>query len=208
VIAWVEGVLREKAPTRIVVDVQGVGYELLVSLNSYAVLPSEGKTVAVHVHTHVREEAIVLFGFVSRGERDVFELLLRASRVGPKLAQTVLSGMPPMRLLSSLESGDLTALCKIPGVGRKLAERMIVELRERAAELAALSLGDASGDAANGGLVAVAAPKASEEAISALVNLGYPRNKAEAVIGQAASEVDAEAATEELIRAALRALAG
>ena len=200
-IAWVEGVLREKAPTRIVVDVQGVGYELLVSLNSYAELPDEGKTVAMHVHTHVREEAIQLFGFSSSGERHVFQLLLRASRVGPKLAQTVLSGMDPARLLAALESSDLTRLCKIPGVGRKLAERMVVELRERAAELARAVGGD--GDAAP----SVGGASAAEEAVSALVNLGYPQPKAEKVIEQATAAVDADATTEDLIRASLRALA-
>jgi Holliday junction DNA helicase RuvA len=203
-IAWVEGVLREKAPTRVVVDVQGVGYELLVSLNSYAALPDAGKTVAMHVHTHVREEAIQLFGFTEPHERDVFELLLRASRVGPKLAQTVLSGMEPRRLLSALESGDLTALCRIPGVGRKLAERMVVELRERAAEL--LGAAGAGGGAA--GAVARPVTSASDEAVSALVNLGYPRPKAEKVIEQAADEVEADAPTEAWIRAALRSLAG
>ncbi len=203
-IAWVEGTLREKTPTRVVVDVQGVGYELLVSLNSYAALPDEGKTVALHVHTHVREEAIQLFGFSSPGERDVFELLLRASRVGPKLAQTVLSGMQPGRLLSALETGDLTALCKIPGVGRKLAERMVVELRERAGALGAA----AAAGGALAGIGAIAAPSAGEEAISALVNLGYPRARAERVIDQAGGEVDADAPTAELIRAALRTLAG
>lgn len=202
-IAWLEGTLREKAPTRIVVDVQGVGYELLVSLNSYTALPDEGKTVALHVHTHVREEAIQLFGFSSPGERDVFELLLRASRLGPKLAQTVLSGMEPGRLLGALEASDTAALCKIPGVGRKLAERMIVELRERAG---ALALAAAAGEGP-GGLGPAMAPSASEEAISALVNLGYPRPRAERVIEQAGRDVTADAPTAELIRAALRALA-
>jgi Holliday junction DNA helicase RuvA len=203
VIAWVEGTLRDKAPTRIVVDVQGVGYELLVTLNSYAALPDEGKTVAMHVHTHVREEAILLFGFTARGERDVFEMLLKASRVGPKLAQTVLSGMEPRRLLAALEGSDVAALCKIPGVGRKLAERMVVELRERAGELADVALADGQAGAS-----ATSAASASDEAVSALVNLGYPRPRAEKVIEQAAAELDSEAPTEEWIRAALRALAG
>lgn len=201
-IARVEGRLQEKTPTRIVVDVQGVGYELLVTLNSYAVLPDEGKTVALHVHTHVREEAMQLFGFVSRGERDVFELLLRASRVGPKLAQTVLSGMEPGRLLGALESGDVAQLCKIPGVGRKLAERMVVELRERAAELAA-----AAGEDGVPSIRVASAPSAVEEAVSALMNLGYPRPQAEKLIAQAESEAEPDGSTEDLIRAALRALA-
>ncbi|MCA9510798.1 MAG: Holliday junction branch migration protein RuvA [Myxococcales bacterium] len=203
-IARVEGVLRDKEPTRIVIDVAGVGYELHVSLHSYAALPDEGKTVAMHVHTHVREEAIQLFGFASRAERDVFELLLRASRVGPRLAQTVLSGMPPERLLASLRASDVTALCRIPGVGRKLAERMVVELRDRAAELA---LGGA-GAAASAGAAAAPAASAEDEALSALTNLGYPRAQAEKVVAAARAEAGDGASTEALIRAALRGLAG
>ncbi|MEZ4218949.1 MAG: Holliday junction branch migration protein RuvA [Myxococcota bacterium] len=203
-IARVEGVLRDKEPTRIVVDVAGVGYELHVSLHSYAALPDEGKTVAMHVHTHVREEAIQLFGFASRAERDVFELLLRASRVGPRLAQTVLSGMPPERLLASLRASDVTALCRIPGVGRKLAERMVVELRDRAAELA---LGGAEA-AASAGAAAAPAASAEDEALSALTNLGYPRAQAEKVVAAARAEAGDGASTEALIRAALRGLAG
>ena len=200
-IGWLEGRLHDKAPTCVIVDVQGVGYELLVSLHSYAALPDEGKTVAFHVHTHVREEAIQLFGFVSREERDVFELLLRASRVGPKLAQTVLSGMDPARLLAALEQEDVAQLCKIPGVGRKLAERMGVELRDRAAELAA------AGSAGTPSARSAPAPTASEEAVSALVNLGYPRAQAEKLIAQAEAEGAPEGTTEELIRAALKAMA-
>lgn len=203
-IARVEGVLCDKSPTRIVVDVAGVGYELHVSLHSYAVLPDEGKTLAMHVHTHVREDAIQLFGFASRAERDVFELLLRASRVGPRLAQTVLSGMAPDRLLASLRASDVTALCKIPGVGRKLAERMVVELRDRAAELA---LEHAGADAASS-VAALPAASAEDEALSALTNLGYPRAQAEKVVAAARAEAGDEASTEALIRAALRAMAG
>ena len=173
------------------------------SLNTYAALPDEGKTVALHIHTHVREEAIQLFGFASVHERDVFELLLRASRVGPKLAQTVLSGMEPAALLAAIRDGDLQSLCRIPGVGRKLAERVVVELRERADELArAVDVGVGHGPAL------ARAADADEEAVSALVNLGYPSARAERVITLARDEVGADAATEVLIRAALRGLAG
>ncbi len=201
-IAWLEGVLREKTPTRLVVDVQGVGYELLIPLSTFVALPDEGKTLALHVHTNVREDAIQLFGFASQRERVVFELLLRASRLGPKLAQTILSGIAPEVLIDAIRGGDLNVLVGVPGVGRKLAERIVVELRDRAAELASLRVssetgpGSASGPAERG-----------REALSALVNLGYPRAKAERVVEAAGAELGEEASLEDWIRVALRSFA-
>ena len=118
-IARVEGLLREKGPTRVVVDVAGVGYELLIPLSTFSELPDEGKTVALVVHTHMRDSAIQLFGFGTERERTAFELLLRASRVGPKLAQTILSGISPSDLLAAIRSGDVSALRSVPGVGAK-----------------------------------------------------------------------------------------
>ena len=135
-IAWLEGVLREKAPTRIVLDVHGVGYELLVPLSTFESLPDLGKTVSLLVHTAVREDAIQLFGFSSPLEKELFHLLRKASRVGPKLAQSILSGMEPSRLLRILRDGDAKGLRRAPGVGPKLAERIAVELRDDAEKLA------------------------------------------------------------------------
>ena len=137
-IARLEGILRELGPTRIVVDVGGVGYELNVPLSTFTALPDEGKVVALYVHTHAREGAIQLFGFTTRAERAAFELLLRASRVGPKLAQTILSGISPTELLAAIRTGNVNALRAAPGVGTKTAERILVELRDRVHELAAL----------------------------------------------------------------------
>ena len=125
-IAWVEGTLREKAPVSVIVDVNGVGYELHISLSTFAALPEVGKTVALHVHTVAREDALLLYGFATRFEKAVFELLLRANRVGPKLAQTILSGIAPERLVAALKAGEVTALKSVPGVGAKTAERMVV----------------------------------------------------------------------------------
>jgi Holliday junction DNA helicase RuvA len=121
VIARVEGTLREKTPTRVVVDVHGVGYELLVPLSTFTALPDEGKTVALRVHTAVREDAIQLFGFATALERAAFELLLKASRVGPRLAQNVLSGIAADVLLDAIRRGDVAALRGVPGVGTKTA---------------------------------------------------------------------------------------
>ncbi len=202
-IARVEGLLREKGPTRVVVDVAGVGYELLIPLSTFSELPDEGKTVALVVHTHMRDSAIQLFGFGTERERTAFELLLRASRVGPKLAQTILSGISPADLLAAIRSGDVSALRSVPGVGAKTAERILVELRDRVTELAA-----AGRSAPNRGAPSEPWCDAPEEqAVSALTNLGIPRARAEPVVATAAKEMGSDAALEALIRAALRRLA-
>jgi len=203
VIAWLEGNLREKAPTRIVLDVGGVGYELLVPLSTFETLPDLGKTVSLLVHTAVREDAIQLFGFASPLEKELFHLLLRASRVGPKLAQSILSGMEPQRLLTLLREADAKGLRRAPGVGPKLAERIAVELRDEAEKLAG-RLGTVAPDRGPG---EVAAYEPDEELLSALVNLGYPRSQAERVVSSALAEAPPEAGLEELIRLALRRLA-
>lgn len=201
-IAHVEGVLREKTPTRAVVMVGGVGYELHVSLTTFSALPDIGKPVSLRVHTHVREDAIVLFGFHTDLERALFEQLIRTSGVGPKLAQAVLSGMPPRDLLAALAREDLVALRAIPGIGTKTAQRLLVDLRDRIGELAASV-------AAEPGGVPGAAPAsdALEEVVSALVNLGAPRARAERAAREVADESGvAGGAIEDWVRAALRRL--
>ena len=202
-IAWLEGNLREKAPTRIVLDVQGVGYELLVPLSTFETLPDLGKTVSLLVHTAVREDAIQLFGFATSLEKELFHLLLKANRVGPKLAQSILSGMEPARLLRLLREADAKGLRKAPGVGPKLAERIGIELRDDAEKLAG-RLGRTGSEEGGEPLSAI---EPGEELLSALVNLGYPRSQAERVVDAALAEVPAESSLEELIRVALRRLA-
>jgi len=200
-IARLEGVLVEQHPTRVVIDVGGVGYDVHIPLSTFTELPDAGKRVALHIHTHAKEGSLQLFGFASRAERAAFELLLRASRVGPRLAQTVLSGISPRHLLDAIRSNGVAALRAVPGVGTKLAERILVELRDRADELEA-ALGDAP--------ARVRAPAsgepAREETLSALVNLGYPRAEAERVIAAAAEEAGPDASLETLVRASLRRL--
>ena len=202
-IAWLEGQLREKAPTRIVLDVQGVGYELLVPLATFEALPDVGKRVSLLVHTAVREDAIQLFGFATALEKSLFHLLLKANRVGPKLAQSILSGMEPHRLLRLLREADAKGLKKAPGVGPKLAERIAVELRDDAEVLA----GRVGADNPTGEPLVPGEEPPAEELLSALVNLGYPRNQAERVVETALAEAAPGASLEELIRVALRRLA-
>jgi len=199
-IAWVEGVLRTREPTRVVIDVHGVGYELHVPLSTFDVLPDSGKTVSLHVYTHAREGAIELYGFATARERALFELLLRANRVGPRLAQTILSGIAAGPLLAALQGGDVAMLRRIPGVGAKMAEKMIVDLRDRAAEMNASDEPGASGRDAHEREVA-------DQVLSALTNLGYPRSQAERVVEAVAAEAGDETSIEAWIRIALRRLA-
>jgi Holliday junction DNA helicase RuvA len=205
VIAWLEGNLREKTPTRVVLDVNGVGYELLVSLQTFERLPDRGKTLAMHVRTVVREDAFLLFGFATPLERDAFDLLVRANRVGPKLAQAILSGIAPERLLQALRQGDQNALRRVPGVGPKMAERIGVELREGAGDLLSqMGEADPGVDSVVGG---EGAEGVRDQLLSALLNLGYPRSQAERVVDAAAAEAGDGASIESLIRVALRRLA-
>lgn len=203
-IARLEGRLREKAPTRLVLDVGGVGYELLVSLQTFESLPEKGKTVALEVRTVVREDAFLLYGFATGLERDAFDLLVKANRVGPRLAQAILSGVAPQPLLRALREGDAGALQRAPGVGPKLAERMALELREGAGELLdSVGSPSASEPGAPGG----GSAEVRDELLSALVNLGYPRSHAERVAEVSAREAGEGASIETLIRVALKRLA-
>ena len=196
-ISWVEGELREKYTDHVVVNVNGVGYELLISLSTFGALPDVGKTLSMYAKTVAREDALLLYGF---------ELLLKANRIGPKLAQTILSGIEPQRILAALRDGDTEMLSSAPGVGKKMAERMVVELREKAGELAA-------GSMAVEGLPPSIVPiqdadsETREQALSALLNLGYPKAQAERVVDSAASSAGEGASLEELIRHSLRRLA-
>lgn len=201
VIARIEGVLLEKSPTRVVIDAGGVGYELLVPLSTFSALPDEGKTVALRVHTHVREDAFLLYGFATALEKTVFELLLHASRVGPKLAQTMLSGLEAGQLVAAIRGGDLAVLRSAPGVGAKMAERIVVELRDRAAEI---EIGAAPSERF---LRAAPDDDARHQLVSALMNLQTPKAKAERVAEEVVQAEGEEAPIEELVRAALRRLA-
>jgi Holliday junction DNA helicase RuvA len=204
VIARLEGLLIERTPTRVVIDVGGVGYEALIPLSTFSRLPDEGKTVALRIHTHVREDALLLFGFATELERAAFGLLLHASRVGPKLAQAILSGIDAGTLVRAIQRGDVATLRSAPGVGTKLAERIVVELRDRVAELVET---EADAEAPPAPATRGADDARRGELVSALVNLQTPRPKAERVAEDVVGERGAEAPIEELVRAALQRLA-
>jgi holliday junction DNA helicase RuvA len=194
-IGQLRGRLADKRPNQILVDVSGVGYLVQVPLSSYASLGELHTEVTLLIHTHVREDALALYGFVSAREKHLFELLISASGVGPSLALKILSGMSTEELVPAIRGGDLVRLTKIPGVGRKTAERIVVELKDK---LEAVVLETAK--------PAPASPAGVEaDVISALVNLGYEARAAEAAAVEAKREAGA-ANFESLLRAALQAL--
>ena len=174
-IAHLRGRILSKNPQSIVVEASGVGYEVIISIPTFTALPAEGQEVALLIHTHVREDSLALFGFMTQPEKRLFEKLLGISGIGPKLAITVLSGLPPERLIAAIHGQDHATLTRIPGVGKKTAERIVLELRDKLQELA-------PAPAAGG----VATP-VSEDVLSALVNLGYPRASAQKAMESAAA---------------------
>jgi len=196
VIGRLRGRLLEKAPEQIVVDVGGVGYQLAVSLQSFARLPDVGAEVDLRVHTHVREDAIQLFGFLDDGERALFLLLIQVATIGPRVAMAVLSGLDTPDLQQALADGDTRRLTAIPGIGKKKADLIILQLREKVKSLQLVRKTE-PGAAPGGGDGA--------EAVSALVNLGYKPQEAERAVKSA--EQAGSTPLPELIREALRRLA-
>lgn len=188
-IGGLRGAVAAKTPGLVLVDVGGVLYEVAVSLQAYARIPAEGARVALDVVTHVREDAIVLFGFLDPAEKTLFNWLRAVSGVGPRLSLNILSGIPAEDLHAALGAGDVARLCRIPGIGKKTAERLVVELRERSQQPLP---GVAPPERRDGAL--------REEALSALVNLGYRRAEAERVLAEVGTEIPLEEAIREALR--------
>jgi Holliday junction DNA helicase RuvA len=194
-IAHLRGTLLEKHPNQVIVDVQGVGYDVVIPVSTFSALPDAGAAVQLRIHTHVREDALSLFGFVSAEEKVLFERLISVSGIGPAAAIKVLSGMATADLISSIRNSQVERLVKIPGVGKKTAERMILELRDK---LEGIGAGPAAATAEK-------VPPMSEvehDVLSALVNLGCNRPAAEAAIRKAKT-AGAPAEFEPLFRRAL-----
>ncbi len=190
-IAHLRGRLLWKHPNQAVVEAGGVGYDVTITVPTFSDLPAAGSEVALHIHTHVREDALALFGFLRAEEKRLFERLLQVSGIGPKLAITILSGMAAREMVGAIRRGDVARLTRIPGVGRKTAERMVLELREKLDEF---------GEAA----VAPPASPVEEDVLSALMNLGYQRQAAERALGAAAQA--GEKSFDALFREALNTL--
>jgi Holliday junction DNA helicase RuvA len=195
-IAQICGRLAHKSPEEIIIDCNGVGYGVRVPLSTFYELPDIGAEVVLRIHTHVREDALHLYGFATSKEKELFGLLIGVSGVGPRLAINVLSGIATHDLERALQEGDLLSLTRIPGVGRKTAERMVVELKDK---VSATGAGVTTGVSMRDGKV--------KDALSALVNLGYQKGIAEEAVRDCVRQHGEELPLEELLKESLRLLA-
>jgi holliday junction DNA helicase RuvA len=199
-IAHIKGLLLKKSTSAIIIDNGGIGYEVITPLSTFYAMPEEGNEVSLHVYTHVREDAFILFGFITELEKTIFRLLISVSGIGPKLGVNILSGIGPEELLDAISSGDVAKLQSIPGIGKKTAERLALELKDKALKVrgdrevqpSLVSAGQ------NNGIF--------DDAISALVNLGYPSKAANSAVEKACINVN-EMTLEGVIKEALRLLA-
>lgn len=199
-IAFLSGKLLEKHANTVIIDVGGVGYEVTIPLSTFYELGDVGSDVQLRIHTHVREDALQLFGFKTERERALYLKLMSVQGVGAKSGITMLSGMNADEIISAIRTNNLVKLTAIPGVGRKTAERLVIELRDKVGELAAAS--DESTETGAG----IDSDTTFDDALSALVNLGYQRNAAEKALQQARQD-GAEPNVQKLLRQALQRLA-
>jgi Holliday junction DNA helicase RuvA len=192
-IAHLRGRLFSKQPGQAIVEAAGVGYDVTISIPTFTALPAEGTEVSLYIHTQVREDLLALFGFLDLREKRLFERLITVSGVGPKLAVTILSGLNPERTVAAIRAQDHATLTRIPGVGKKLAERLVVELKEKLEDLATAPA------------ALLSAGPAADDVLSALVNLGYQRPAAQKAIEGAVEKNKAAGENfDELFRAALQ----
>ena len=201
-IALLSGKIAYKGISHIVVDTQGVGYRVFIPLTTFYELPDAGQPVTLHIHTSVKEDAINLFGFYTLQERELFQLMISVSGVGPKVAMNVLSRISATELLEAISGGNLTKLIAIPGIGRKTAERLILELREKAVKkMTEDQIPVLDAQQRQSGMI-------REDVLSALVNLGYKSNAARDALDKVAREAEGELPMDQLLKKALKILAG
>ena len=193
-IALLRGTLIEKSPNQAIVEAGGVGYDVMIPVSTFTGLPDAGAEVRLKIHTHVREDALMLYGFLTADEKTLFEKLIGVSGIGPKLAVTILSGLPAGDLIHAIRGGAVEKLVRIPGIGKKTAERMVLELRDKLAA------------PVSGGLAAAHAPVLSDverDVLSALTNLGCARPAAEAALQKVRATRPELTAFEAMFRTAL-----
>lgn len=199
-ISFLTGLLKEKVPDHVVVLVGGVGYRVHIPVSTYYELPNADDNVALHIHTHVREDTLALYGFFSVKEQLLFHRLIGVAGVGPSLALKVMSGLEPQTLIDAIRRSDAKRLSGIPGVGKKTAERLILELRDKLSEVAA-------GEGRPDEIEADAPGSMSDDLVSALVNLGFPRAACEKQV-QSFVSTEPESSFEDALKAVLRDLSG
>ncbi len=200
-IGHLRGQLLFKKANLVVVDVQGIGYEVHIPLTTFYDLPQQGSEVSLRIHTHVREDALLLYGFITQKEKDFFLKLISISGIGPKLAIAILSGAKVEELAQAIADGNLARLVAIPGIGRKTAERLVLELKSQITGF--LLPGQVEGERA-----AAKPDGLQEDILSALVNLGYPRAGAEKALNGVLHAAECERTFEDLLRHTLRRLSG
>jgi holliday junction DNA helicase RuvA len=196
-IAYLRGTILDKQPNLIIVDVQGVGYEVHVPLSTYYEVGDTGTEIALRIHTHVREDALHLYGFLTPLEQQLFERLIGISGIGPKLAVAVLSGIEPGELVGAIQRGDVARLTGIPGIGRKTAERIVLELKDRLARITVPDVDHAASVSPG--------DRVRDDVLSALQNLGYHRPLAEKAVNSTLPSISAPS-FEHALKAALREL--
>lgn len=196
-IAHLRGRLLTKTPNAVIVDCNGVGYDVAISVSTFTALPAEGAEAALFIHTHVREDAFALFGFFEVTEKRLFEKLLTISGIGPKLAITVLSGISAERLVGAIRGQDHSTLTKIPGIGKKTAERVVLELKDKLDDMAGITMVQ--------GAPVISLGPVADDVLSALVNLGYPRAIAHKAV-ENATKTAPGAEFETMFRAAMSAV--
>ncbi len=199
-IAMISGKIVYKGISHVVIDAQGVGYRVFIPLTTFYVLPENGHDVTLHRHTHVKQDGINLFGFYTIQERDIFELMLTVSGIGPKMSINILSGISVSELLNAISKGDLKKLISIPGLGKKTAERLILELKEKVIKRMIIEETPEGTDRQREKDII------KEDALSALVNLGYKNNIAQDALDKVMSELTTDLAMEQILKRTLKIL--
>ena len=201
-IALISGKIVHKGISHVIVDVHGVGYRIFIPLTTFYELPEAGQIITLHVHTNVKQDAINLFGFYTVQERDLFQLMISVSGIGPKMSMNILSGISAQDLLRAISGGNVGKLVNIPGVGKKMAERLILELKEKVIKKMMLEEMPTANDQHQAGEIIV------EDALSALVNLGYKSNVAKDALDKVLRASEEELGMDKLLKKTLKILAG
>ncbi len=201
-IALISGKIVYKGISNVIVDVQGVGYRVFIPLTTFYELPEAGEPITLHVHTNVKQDAINLFGFYTDQERDLFQLMISVSGIGPKIAMNILSGISAKDLMNAISGGNVGKLVNIPGVGKKMAERLVLELKEKVVKKMM------AGKAPEAGVQAHADDMIVEDVLSALVNLGYKSNVAKDALDKALRSSEEALGMDMLLKKTLKFLAG